>query len=76
MHAPCREGKTGQVELSFMGRVHDGSVGIGNTNGTGGGAFVDDGRRYRAKMRGAATVSNGDGVGRLERCGGKYENGR
>ena len=71
MDVASRQRKLGNVELRLMCRIHDRTIGIGDSNWVGGEALVDDVRRNSAKVCCAATVSDSKRWGRVKR-GGTY----
>ena len=69
----CRQGEMGQIELSFVRRIHDSAVWISDSNWFQGRAFVDDVGGNGAEVGRAATVGNCKGIRRIK-FGGTYRN--
>ena len=65
-------GESRQVKFSLVGGVHDGAVRVGDADGIGGGAAIDDIGVDSAKVRSAAAIGDSKGAGGKGCGGGTY----
>lgn len=75
MHSAGGRRKAREVEVSFVGRIHNRSIRISNADRSCGATFVYNVCSYSTKMCGAAAVGDGREVGDDD-GGGTYMSGR